>query len=207
MFIKIPANKNSMLRRKLVYGTGVNDADYIVTPVINGKIFHCPFYVKWNSMLKRCYSEKFQNKYPTYIGCSVCDEWLIFSNFRSWMKKQNWQGNDLDKDIAISENKIYSPDTCIFVSHAINVLLTDSAAARGNNPKGVHLNKQINKYQAKCKINGKQKHLGYFNTAELASEAYAEFKSKLILSVAANQHDPLRSYLVRIAGEINHATE
>ena len=38
--------------------------------------------------------------------------------------------------------------------------------------KGVSFNKPVNKYQALININGKRKHLGYFETAEEASKAY-----------------------------------
>ena len=38
--------------------------------------------------------------------------------------------------------------------------------------KGVAFNKPLNKYQASIKIDGKSKHLGYFETAEEASKAY-----------------------------------
>ena len=41
--------------------------------------------------------------------------------------------------------------------------------------KGVHFYKARNRFQAYAKINGKRIHLGYFPTAELASEAYQTF--------------------------------
>lgn len=44
---------------------------------------------------------------------------------------------------------------------------------------GVHFHKRNKKYQATIKAYGKQKHLGYFDTAELAFEAYKEAKKVL----------------------------
>lgn len=44
---------------------------------------------------------------------------------------------------------------------------------------GVHFHKTNKKYQATIKAFGKQKHLGYFDTAELAFEAYKEAKQAL----------------------------
>ena len=79
--------------KKLVYGIGINDADYAVTEwetiEVNGKrkkklVWGCPYYRTWKDMLRRCYSTKFQETNPTYIGCSVSDEWLTFSVFKSW---------------------------------------------------------------------------------------------------------------------------
>lgn len=201
MFIEIPTTKHSIANRKLVYGVGINDADYQVKPTVNGKKIRCQFYRKWKGMLKRCYSDNYQIKYPTYKGCAVCEEWLIFSNFKSWMVNQDWKNKDLDKDILITGNKFYSPDTCIFVSHEINMILTDRAAARGKWPIGVCFNKQSNKYQAQCVVGGSKKYLGLFKTPEDASKAYKAFKSKLIRSIAKRQDQPLKSYLIRISGE------
>ena len=79
-------------KSKLVSGVGINDADYEVQKytVVSGKrkrIWICPYYITWTHMLQRCYSEKSQLKHPTYKGCTVCDEWLIFSNFKTWMEQ------------------------------------------------------------------------------------------------------------------------
>ena len=71
-------------------------------------------------MLQRCYSESHLVRQPTYKGCSVCEEWLTFSNFKSWMEQQDWEGKQLDKDLLVYKNKIYSPETCVFVSSVIN---------------------------------------------------------------------------------------
>lgn len=113
----------SSIRKKtlgLVYGIGINNADYCVS---NIRGYRCPFYERWVSMLKRCYSLVWCKKYPTYIGCSVCNEWLTFSNFKSWMEQQDWEGNELDKDLLIRGNKVYSPETCCFIPKEVNVSL------------------------------------------------------------------------------------
>lgn len=44
---------------------------------------------------------------------------------------------------------------------------------------GVSWHKRYDKWIARIKINGKKKHLGYFDTAEQASKAYLEAKRKL----------------------------
>lgn len=194
MFIEKPATKISVAKRKTVYGVGINDADYVVMQNVNGKQKLCPFYQKWKSMLNRCYSSKYQENFPTYINCSTCKEWLTFSNFKKWMIKQEWQGSDLDKDIKIQGNKLYSPETCLFVPQEINKLLTDSKAIRGSLPQGVH--KKRDKYASQCNKNGKRIHLGYFESAELAFEAYKEFKYNLIRLIAETQSEPLRSALL-----------
>lgn len=203
MFIEKSASKSSLSRRKLIYDVGINDADYITSQKINGKIVRCPYYRKWCNMMKRCYSIGFHKKQPTYKGCSVCDQWLIFSNFKDWMESQNWEGMHLDKDIINTGNKVYSSETCLFVTQEINKLLEDSAAIRGLLSLGVDYFASRDKFRASCSVNGKFKFLGYFDLEEDASEAYKHFKSNLIMSVALQQDEPLKSYLIRISSEIN----
>lgn len=41
--------------------------------------------------------------------------------------------------------------------------------------KGVYWNKQVNKWQARCEINGKCHLLGYFDDPKLASDSYENF--------------------------------
>lgn len=77
-------------------------------------------------MILRC-TEKFQNQYPTYQGVTCSEEWKDFANF--YYDVQHLQGFDywlnhqnemvmLDKDTLVEGNKIYSKDTCCFISHA-----------------------------------------------------------------------------------------
>jgi hypothetical protein len=91
---------------------------------------------------------------------------------------------ELDKDILIKGNKIYSPDTCIFVPHEINMLFIKRNAKRGKYPIGVSYDKQKKKFEASCSINNKQKRIGRFSTAEDAFNAYKIYKEGLIKQVA-----------------------
>lgn len=102
---------------------------------VGGK--HLKYYRVWVSMLRRCYSEKYHLSMPTYIGCSVCDEWKTLSVFKKWHDANYVKGFHLDKDLLVEGNKVYSPETCIYASPTINVLLTDHRRARGKYPQGV----------------------------------------------------------------------
>lgn len=177
-------------RNKLVYGVGVNDADYFVAgrnP--DGKQWMCPFYKAWCSMLNRAYSPKYHARYTTYIGVSVCEEWHSFMTFRAWMQTQDWESKHLDKDILHPGNKVYSPENCIFVSQQINKLLIDSAAARGAYPIGVTWNKSNKKYEMQLNINGKRRHLGYFTDPYEAHLAWRKAKYDYIRAHAKRQTD------------------
>ena len=187
---------------KLVYGVGVNDLGYVTRvweelPKNGGKrireiVFLCKYYAVWRDMLKRCYSKKYLESNQSYVGTSVCSEWLYATAFKKWMEQQDWQGKCLDKDIIVPGNKLYSPKTCAFVLQATNKFVTARDACRGDYPIGVHLLKQTGKYQAKCQnpFSGKQEHLGYFSTPEEAHEGWRKRKHELAQLVAATESDP-----------------
>jgi hypothetical protein len=186
-FIEVPANKKSFLQRRLLYGVGLNNASYYVTH-ISGR---CPYYRAWESMLMRCYSLAFQKSNPSYIGCYVEESWLIFSTFKAWMIEQDWEGKQLDKDILSRGNKVYSKDTCIFLSSQVNNLLTNNKARRGVYALGVNWDANLKHFKASCSIEGKLKHLGLFKTEVEASECYKTFKKGVIIA-AANKQTNLR---------------
>jgi len=176
-------------RNKLVYGVGINDSDYVTRTMLNGKKVRCVFYQTWCGMLRRCYLEAHLKKYSTYIGCSVCDEWLTFSNFKKWMDSKDFEGKQLDKDLKVLGNKVYSPNTCMFVTGATNKLLTSNSATRGTYPQGVDFSKGREKYRAAVRMNGKIKHLGRYITIKAAELAYLTAKHEIVLQAAKDQTD------------------
>ena len=146
-------------------------------------------YNSWYDMMKRCYSNVLHKKRPTYIGCTVCDEWHNFQNFAKWYDKNYYEIENqrmcLDKDILHKGNKIYSPETCIFVPQNINSLFTKTNALRGKYPIGVRFRKDCNKYNSCCS-NGNKKRicLGVYNTPEEAFYVYKNYKENLIKQIA-----------------------
>ena len=197
-------------KSKLVEGVGINDANYNVTDweyigfKEDGKplkrlIWTCPYYITWKSMLGRCYNIKFQERHPTYIGCYVCDEWLLFSNFKVWMETQEWEGKELDKDLLFKGNTVYNPNTCVFISSKINSFLIERGADRGEYPIGVcYMKKQKNMVNEHDKpyiaqigdSSGKAKYLGCFATPEEAHAAWLTAKLEQAKILAAEQTDP-----------------
>lgn len=176
---------------KLVYGVGVNDADYEVQSRIGGKMNLCRFYDTWKGMLRRCYSEKYKHRNPTYMECSVCDEWLKFSNFKSWMETQDWQGKQLDKDLIFIGNKVYSPNACAFVSHATNSFTTDRVNSRGDWPVGVQYDKRYQKFDSRCcnPFTRKNEYIGSFTCPNEAHLAWKKRKRELACLLADLQTD------------------
>jgi len=181
---------------RLLYGVGINDSEYKVyaSEMINGKrkvIWRCPYYIAWGSMLLRCYSPAYHERWPSYIGCVVDKRWHKFSCFREWMIEQSWKGMELDKDILIPQNKIYSPESCAFVSAMTNNFLTGSDAARGEYPLGVCLRKREKKFMASCSnpFTKKIDNLGYFTCPNKAHEAWRARKHELAIELAKMQSD------------------
>lgn len=160
-------------------------------------------YVCWCNMLRRCYSAKYQEKNPTYKNCTVSDEWLYYPNFKNWYDTNYYEieskKSQLDKDILIKGNKIYSEDTCTFVPDFINKLFTKCQNSRGKLPIGVCYKKTNKKYKAGLRVfkDGKSttKHLGYFTTPDEAFEVYKKAKEKYIKEVADNYKDKIPANL------------
>lgn len=115
---------------------GINDAPFYVKPSILGKQIKHPAYQVWQDMLVRCYSSKYKEKYPTYVGVTCCEEWLLFTNFAKWFKDNYIKGHQLDKDMLVKNNTTYSPDTCLFISQELNLFLTLRDKCRGSLPLG-----------------------------------------------------------------------
>ena len=112
--------RRNMKAKKLIYGVGINDATYQVSDRSSGKEVRCPFYILWKNVLARCYSPAYQKNNTTYIGCSVDHRWYSFMAFRAWVETKDWKDKQLDKDILVLGNKVYGPDTCMFVDRKTN---------------------------------------------------------------------------------------
>lgn len=166
-----------MPNRSLVHGFGINDADYPIAVYIDGKQIICQFYSLWKDMIRRGYSKEFKSKNPAYIDCSVCEEWKYFSKFKSWMETQDWQGKQLDKDILVHGNKIYSPETCIFVSKSVNVFFTCDKSKRGDLPTGLSRTNN-NTFRVSISIDKKRIHVGTYKDPLEAFKAWAAAKLK-----------------------------
>lgn len=187
------------MSRKLIYGVGINDLDYVVAK--------CPFYNTWLEMLRRGFSEKEKERHPTYKDTTVCEEWKTASAFKAWMEQQKWKGLDLDKDILVKGSNIYSPDTTVFVPSYINTLLVTSKAIRGMWPLGVSLVKtniakgrsKIFRASIKDKRNKDQiqKNLGHFTTQNEAHKTWQEAKYEIFIK-RLEEYSKEESFDVRV---------
>lgn len=163
----------------LIFDKGNNDLPDHLTKWKDddGKCIRCPFYIKWHSMLRRCYSEVFHKNQVNYQGCVVCENWLTFSNFKSWMETQDWQGKELDKDI-LGNGKLYSPETCCFVSKELNSFITN--IYKGT--QGTDFHQKTLKWRGRCNnpLTHKNEHLGLFEEKVCAQQAWKSRKIELL---------------------------
>lgn len=192
----------------LVQGLGINDNKYQSNR--NGKPLK--EYNLWTSMLFRC-TEKYWTNHPTYNGVTCSDNFKHYTFFYEWCQEQKGFGNkgkdgcywQLDKDLLIKRNRVYSEDTCVFLPSRVNGLLTKCNATRGELPIGVSLSKERGNYKSVCNAGkGWSMFLGRYSTPEQAFLAYKTFKEALIKEVANEyklQLDP-RAYQALIDYEV-----
>ena len=146
----------------------------------------------WKGLFDRCYKHYNESRNYVYNNCEISDEWECFNTFADWYFENFYeikgQTMCLDKDILHKGNKIYSPETCVFVPQIINKLFTKSDKARGKLPIGVQYETlgyraDITTYNFELKQK-KRKYLGHFNTKEEAFNAYKIAKESNIKRVA-----------------------
>ena len=176
-----------------VYGLGKNDMNF--QGYVGGK--RVWQYVLWKAMLKRCFDEKLKARQSTYKDVTCCDEWLSFANFLEWLNKEvgysgKPEGMELDKDILVRGNRVYSPEACPLVPRAVNSLLNSNGNSRGKYPQGVNYRKKTGKFVVQLSVGGKQKTLGYYNNPEDAFSAYKIAKEAHIKVVALQHKDVLK---------------
>lgn len=163
-----------------VFGVGIVGTKYPIK--VNGVIKK--EYMLWVDMLRRCYSDNSKKKRPTYEGCEVSDNFKSYEYFYGWCHEQIGFGNEgwqLDKDLLVRGNRVYSESTCIFIPQEINKILTKSTASRGEYLIGVHWHKKDKAFVATvAKNKGKTEWLGSFNTELEAFNAYKEAKESFI---------------------------
>lgn len=165
-------------------------------------------YSIWNNMLNRCYNENMRDSNQTYADCEVSDNFKYLSYFKEWCNKQigfNNKGWQLDKDILVKGNKVYSETTCCFVPQEINTLIVKADNIRGKCPVGVYFDKERSMFKVWFSADGKGVYKGRYNTPEEAFQAYKQAKESYIKVVANKWKGQIdsRVYNALMGWEIN----
>lgn len=147
-------------------------------------------YKLWKGILYRC----IRSNQPAYTDVNVCDEWLNFQNFAAWCEAQEFfnakddkgLSYQLDKDILVRGNRVYSPEFCRFVPANINNLILSNKFKRGKHPIGVYFKqgKFLAQITWSCPEKRNTLFIGSFDTAEEAFLAYKKVKEAHIAEVA-----------------------
>jgi hypothetical protein len=173
------SNKNKDLNKPSVLGIG-----FFGYGKYNYKD-HYKIYKSWSHMITRCYDHKYSDTFPTYKGCSVCEEWLNFQNFAQWYESNMWLDTQhyLDKDILVKGNKIYNPYTCVLVNNHINCIFTKCNFVRGKYPIGVSVDNRSGSFRAYT-FDGGKRSMKYCKSIEEAFNTYKTSKENNIKQIA-----------------------
>ena len=148
-------------------------------------------YKTWHSMMSRCYNQN-DKDYNAYgnIGVRVCDRWHCFENyFDDVQKLPNYELKvkypskyQLDKDYLQlhipKEQRIYSPDTCIWMSVYDNVTIR----VIDDHKSQYYGVEQCGKNNDKYRVTYRDKRIGTFSDPIAAANAYNYFYNKYNLN-------------------------
>lgn len=143
--VKIVRGEIKDRMRPTLYGVGfIGNGEYKSCGI------HLRCYQTWSGMIGRCYNKNSVN-YERYggAGVRVCEEWHNYQNFAQWYfcNIPSEDGSyQVDKDMKGRELKLYSPESCLFVtiqenneeSHAKEFNVIDPL---GNHISGFNLSK------------------------------------------------------------------
>lgn len=171
----------------------LNDKNSIKKQIIKRKPIDEEIYKVWSHMRDRTSSKSI----PTYKDVKCCEEWDDIINFVTWYENNYYEINgermELDKDILVKGNKIYSPNTCVFVPHRINSLFTKRQNKRGDYPIGVSYDMKSGLYMSRCRVidsnKSTQKYIGCYSDINEAFNSYKIFKEQYIKEVADEYKD------------------
>ena len=157
-------------------------------------------YKVWHGMLIRCYDSKHHIRQPTYKQCEVSENFKYYPYFYEWANNQigfnsvddKGQKFQLDKDLLVKGNKVYSEDVCIFIPQEINSVVSKCDAVRGDSPVGVTYDKKCGKFISRVRLrDSKRVHVGCFDNEIDAFHAYKEAKELYIKEVADKWKDKI----------------
>jgi len=129
-------------------------------------------------MLARCYG----GGHPTYLDCEVDERWWNYQVFAAWFYDNYVEGFHLDKDLLVEGNRIYSPETCLFVTPQLNTLFW----------KGGHgvRRRRGGSFRAVIKLKGQKVKIGTYKTVQHAARVYRATKVKEVRRQAMLKSTP-----------------
>ena len=144
-------------------------------------------YRLWENMLQRCYGCLDKIRFLNYASCTVSDNFKHYTYFYEWANKQigfSNKGWQLDKDLLVKGNKVYSESVCVFIPQEINNALEKRNNHRGYYAIGVSRHKNGRFFARLGAGAGNFRHLGCFNTEIEAFNVYKTAKENYLKELA-----------------------
>lgn len=142
-------------------------------------------YGAWHSILTRCLSPRVKAIRPTYADCKVHEDWQYYQNFKEWFYNQvgyDSEGYQVDKDLLVRGNLLYSADTCCLIPRDLNVFLA-RLPVYGCTTR-INFKVNICKYSVVVWYEGCEYELGYFKTYKQAFLELKTFKEQKLKEFA-----------------------
>lgn len=141
------------------------------------------YYTRWRGVIDRCNPVKQIGRDACYKGCSISEEWKDFQNFAQWCEDNNLCGGmDIDKDVLIKGNKVYSSETCLVIPSEINTRAGFNKPLR-KELMGTQKVATKNGFRYRARFGGgstAKKELGTFDTELEAHKAWANYKKSIL---------------------------
>ena len=168
------------------YHPRICSVGYVGVPAGLQSVASTKSYDVWKEMLSRCYEPE-ATHFPVYggVGVRVCEDWHNYQNFREFYdtdlyRQKGWQ---IDKDIMIRGNTVYSSENCAFVPREVNMAIVK--AKLSTYPQGVDFHKASGKFRSRISVYGKTINLysgdcfiDAFNKYKTAKECYLKDLAK-----------------------------
>ncbi len=138
-----------------------------------GSIRKHPFYRAYWNMLRRCYNSNYYyfHRYGGR-GIKVCKRWSEENGFMNFVNDMGERPLDYQLD-RINNDGNYEPNNCRWTDKYTQMANTRATKIY----PGVNFHKSRNKWRARIKIKGKEKHLGLFKTINEAIKIRKEYES------------------------------
>lgn len=147
----------------------------------DGKTYHTKASAVWHAMRQRCGVGGSKKANTAYIDCVMSENFLKFQFFAEWCQTQIGYGlpnYQIDKDILVNGNRVYSETNCVFVPQELNSFFCARSGPVSDLPKGVTRSK--NNYLARFAPASVSGYLGTYKTVEEAAQAYQNARDKCL---------------------------
>lgn len=158
----------------------------------------------WSGVIERCYSTRLRHSRPCYSDVTISGDWHNFQNFAKWFYSQRGAelGWEIDKDLLVTGNKHYSPETCILLPRRLNTAIIHVGS--NENVLGYSYHPVSKLYSTMVSTPAGGRNI-YFKTKDECVKYYYKSKSEQLSSLANEWREELDpkafDSFIRLSGE------